>query len=123
VPGGVYNIGGGQEHRNIALIETLCGLVDRRFESDAGLAGRYPDAPPARGLASSTSIEFVRDRPGHDRRYAIDFTRASADIGYAPTVSLEAGLERTLKWYLAGRQWWLPLLGDDFRAWIDRQYG
>ena len=121
--GGVYNIGGGQEHRNIDLVRGLCRVVDQLFEQHPGLAEKYPDAPPAKGDASDSLIRFVTDRPGHDRRYAIDFSHAASEIGYAPSVALEDGLRQTLDWYLAGRDWWLPLLGEDFRGWIERQYG
>ena len=121
--GDVYNIGGGQEHRNIDLVRGLCRVVDQLFEQQPGLAAKFPDAPPAKGEVSDSLIRFVTDRPGHDRRYAIDFSHAAGRIGYAPTVSLEDGLRQTLDWYLAGRDWWLPLLGEDFRGWIERQYG
>jgi dTDP-glucose 4,6-dehydratase len=104
-------------------VEGLCRVVDSLFESHPELGSRYPDAPPAQGEASKSLIRFVTDRPGHDRRYAIDYSHASNSIGYTPTVSLEDGLRRTLDWYLAGRDWWLPLLDAEFRGWIEQQYG
>ncbi len=123
VAGGVYNIGGGRECRNITLVETLCGLVDGAFEKDESLATRFPDAAPAKGASSTTLIEYVTDRPGHDRRYAIDCTRAREALGYEPAVALEDGLADTLTWYLTNRDWWMPLLGEEFRRWIEAQYG
>jgi dTDP-glucose 4,6-dehydratase len=121
--GGVYNIGGGQEHRNLELVHGLCDVTDRLFAADGALASRYPDSPPATGEASSSLIEFVTDRPGHDRRYAIDYSLAASELGYSPSVSLAEGLRQTLDWYLARPDWWMPLLDDEFRDWMRRQYG
>jgi dTDP-glucose 4,6-dehydratase len=122
-PGAVYNLGGGAAQRNVELVELICNLVDRAFESETALRGSYPRAPPACGQAASSLIRFVADRPGHDRRYVIDYTRAADALEYAPVVSLADGLEQTVAWYLSRNDWWLPLLDADFRAWIDRQYG
>jgi dTDP-glucose 4,6-dehydratase len=122
-PGVVYNLGGGAERRNVELVELICALVDRAFEAGTAPTASYPGAPQARGEAAASLIRFVVDRPGHDRRYAIDFTQAADGLGYAPSVSLAQGLEETVAWYLATTDWWLPLLDTDFRAWVARQYG
>ena len=90
-----YNIGGENEARNIDLVRSICGHMDRL----------RPDAAPHDRL-----ITFVADRPGHDRRYAIDPTRIRTELGWRPSVTVEEGLRRTVEWYLANADWWQPLL-------------
>ncbi|MDD3608625.1 MAG: dTDP-glucose 4,6-dehydratase [Halothiobacillaceae bacterium] len=108
--GETYNIGGHNEWANIDIIRLLCAQLDAAFAAQPQLAARYPDAPPARGGRSEELIRFVTDRPGHDRRYAIDARKARDEIGYLPAVDFEQGLQRTLAWYLDRRDWWEPLL-------------
>ncbi|KLE34218.1 dTDP-glucose 4,6-dehydratase [Aurantiacibacter luteus] len=110
VTGETYNIGGGAELPNMAVIDTICAEVDRAFAEDAGLATRFPDAPAAKGEATATLKAFVEDRKGHDRRYAIDETKAREELGYAPMHIFEDGLRQTLSWYLANEDWWHTLL-------------
>jgi dTDP-glucose 4,6-dehydratase len=109
-PGEVYNIGGGRELPNIAVIEEICRGVDAAFARDPSLAKRFPDAPAARGSASETLKSYVEDRKGHDRRYAIDESKARGDLGYAPARDFAEGFATTLAWYLAREDWWRPLL-------------
>jgi dTDP-glucose 4,6-dehydratase len=109
-PGETYNIGGGAELPNLEVIAAICREVDRAFEEIDGLAERYPDAPAAKGGATTSLKTFVTDRAGHDRRYAIDETKARAELGYAPAHGFDAGLRQTLRWYLANEDWWRPLL-------------
>jgi len=109
-PGETYNIGGGEELPNMAVIDRICAEVDRAFAEIEGLAQRYPDAPAAKGRATSELKTFVEDRKGHDRRYAIDETRARAELGYVPQHDFENGLRSTLRWYLDNEDWWRPLL-------------
>jgi dTDP-glucose 4,6-dehydratase len=90
-----YNIGGENEVTNIDLVRMICRLLD---------AAR-PEGGPHERL-----ITFVTDRPGHDRRYAIDSTRIREELGWRPSVTLEQGLERTVQWYLNNEDWWRPLL-------------
>jgi dTDP-glucose 4,6-dehydratase len=93
-PGRTYNIGGGNEARNIDLVRMICRLLDAR---------RPAGAPHDR------LIDFVADRPGHDLRYAIDATRITEELGWRPSVTLEEGLARTVDWYLANEDWWRAL--------------
>ena len=109
-PGEVYNIGGGQELPNLTVIEEICAAVDAAFAADPTLAERYPQAPAARGRESSDLKTYVTDRKGHDRRYAIDETKARAMLGYAPARDFRQGFAETLAWYLANETWWRPLL-------------
>jgi dTDP-glucose 4,6-dehydratase len=90
-----YNIGGGNEARNIDLVRRICALMD----------ARHPEGAPHDRL-----ITFVADRPGHDARYAIDPTRIATELGWRPSVTLDEGLARTVDWYLANEAWWRPLL-------------
>jgi len=115
--GEVYNIGGGQELPNMAVIEEICRTVDGAFAADPTLADRFPDAPAARGRSSVELKSFVTDRKGHDRRYAIDETKARTDLGYSPARDFPQGFSETLRWYLAREDWWRPLLE---RAEFDR---
>lgn len=110
VPGEVYNIGGGQELPNMAVIDEICAVVDAAFAADPALAGRFPEAPAATGIPSATLKTFVEDRKGHDRRYAIDERKSRAELGYAPRFAFAQGFAETLDWYLANEAWWQPLL-------------
>ena len=109
-PGETYNIGGGQELPNLTVIEEICTAVDNAFAADPSLATRFPDAPAAQGRPSAELKTFVTDRKGHDRRYAIDETKARSELGYAPARDFPQGFAETLAWFLAREDWWLPLL-------------
>ncbi|MDP5307124.1 dTDP-glucose 4,6-dehydratase [Paracoccus spongiarum] len=93
-----YNIGGENEARNIDLVRTICAHMDEM----------HPE-----GAAHERLITFVTDRPGHDRRYAIDPQRIRDELGWRPSVTVEEGLRRTVAWYLAHRDWWQPLLSRE----------
>lgn len=93
--GRTYNIGGENERTNIELVQTICGILDKK-------------RPKAKSYAEQ--IAFVADRPGHDLRYAIDPTRIRTELGWRPSVTVEEGLERTVQWYLDNEAWWQPLL-------------
>ncbi|MFD2181635.1 dTDP-glucose 4,6-dehydratase [Rhodoplanes azumiensis] len=94
--GETYNVGGDAERRNIDVVTTLCAVLDDL-------------APRAKGPHRDL-ITFVRDRPGHDFRYAIDFSKLERELGWRPKESFETGLRRTVQWYLDNRAWWEPLL-------------
>ena len=114
-PGEVYNIGGGVESENLPLVQRLCELVDRAFAAAPELAKRFPGAPAAHGTASSSLISFVKDRRGHDRRYAIDCSKARREVGYQASHTLEQGLKETVDWYLVNEDWWRAVLDGSYR--------
>lgn len=120
--GEVYNIGGNNEWTNIDIVRLLCRLVDAAFAEDPGLASRFDDAPPARGEPTDSLISFVKDRPGHDRRYAIDASFSREALGYVPAESFESGIRKTLAWYLDNESWWRHVMDGSYRDWIDLQY-
>jgi dTDP-glucose 4,6-dehydratase len=91
-----YNIGGRAERTNLQVVETICDILDRRL-------------PNAGHTSYRTLISFVDDRPGHDRRYAIDASKVERELGWAPRVTFETGIERTIDWYLASDWWWRPI--------------
>jgi dTDP-glucose 4,6-dehydratase len=105
-PGEVYNIGGGEELPNMAVIDAICAAVDRAFDDNPALAARFPHAPAARGEPSASLKTYVTDRAGHDRRYAIDCDKISRELGYAPARDFAGGFAETLAWYLANEGWW-----------------
>jgi dTDP-glucose 4,6-dehydratase len=108
-PGETYNIGGNNEIKNIDLVTLICDLMDELT----------PDLPvrPARNL-----ITFVQDRPGHDRRYAIDATKIKTELGWEPQSTVETSLRQTLEWYLTHEDWWRPLLSADYQAYYQKMY-
>ena len=123
VPGRTYNLGGANERRNLETVGMLCNLVDAAFAGDPVLARRFPAAAAANGKESASLITFVPDRPGHDRRYAVDAARARRELGFDPAVAFSAGLRETLEWYLANEPWWRAIMDDErYRGWIAAQY-
>ncbi|MBP0484506.1 dTDP-glucose 4,6-dehydratase [Sagittula salina] len=94
-----YNIGGENERSNLDLVRTICTILDRLAPEQAPKGGSYADL-----------ITFVTDRPGHDARYAIDPTRIREELDWRPSVTVEEGLEKTVRWYLDNRDWWQALL-------------
>ncbi len=83
-----------------------CDAIDAAFAADPALNERFPLATAARGGSTRSLIEFVADRPGHDRRYAVDGARARRELGFTPRIALEQGLSETVAWYLANDSWW-----------------
>ena len=108
-PGETYNIGGNNEVKNIDLVHKLCKLMNE-------LASELP-VYPAQKL-----ITFVKDRPGHDRRYAIDATKIRTELGWVPAQTVEGGLRRTVEWYLKNRDWWQSLLSQEYQAYYQQVY-
>jgi dTDP-glucose 4,6-dehydratase len=120
--GEIYNIGGNSETANIHIVRALCALVDERLAARPELRQAFPASPMVSGKAAAALITHVKDRPGHDRRYAIDYRKAQRDLGYAPSRDLNRGLVETLEWYFSNRSWWQALLGRDYAAWITKNY-
>ena len=110
IPGRTYNVGGRSEKNNLEVVHHICDLADRL-------------APPlADGRSRRSLITFVKDRPGHDRRYAIDDTRISSELGWAPEESFESGLERTVRWYLEQKEWVRQVRSGEYQKWIAAHY-
>lgn len=112
--GETYAIGGGEELPNMAVIDAICDAVDTAFRNDPSLKQRFPDAPAANGIASSSLKTYVTDRLGHDRRYAIDETKAREELGYRPSFTFADGFAVTLKWYLDNEKWWQSVLDGSY---------
>jgi dTDP-glucose 4,6-dehydratase len=118
-PGEVYNIGGNSETTNIEIVRSLCGLMDERLGGNADLRRAFPDAPAGR---AADLITHVRDRLGHDRRYAVDYSKAENELGYRPGRNLAEGLAMTVDWYLSNTRWWQALFGRDYAHWLEKNY-
>ena len=115
VVGEGYNVGGRNEWRNIDIVRHLCGILDRRFASDATLAARFPQCPAASGQSVESLITYVTDRLGHDWRYAIDASKIERELGFKPKETFESGIERTVDWYLTHESWWRDVLSGAYR--------
>jgi dTDP-glucose 4,6-dehydratase len=120
--GEVYNIGGNSETTNIEIVRTLCALVDACMSERSDLRAEFPASPAVQGGYAADLITHVRDRPGHDRRYAINYGKAQQEFQYGPARDLTQGLRSTLEWYIANKSWWQALMGRDFSAWVQKNY-
>jgi len=121
--GETYNIGGNNECANIDIVGRICRAIDRAFSECPDLVSKFPEAPAARGIATDSLVTFVRDRPGHDWRYAIDATRATQELGYAPVESFETGLAKTVAWMLDNSPWWRAVMDGSYQDWLATNYG
>jgi dTDP-glucose 4,6-dehydratase len=108
--GETYNIGGNNEKQNIEIVRAICDLLDET-------AGLLPSEEPRRSL-----IRFVKDRPGHDRRYAIDATKIRDELGWEPSVTFEEGIRRTVDWYLEHREWVKSVVDGSYREYYEKMY-
>jgi dTDP-glucose 4,6-dehydratase len=120
--GETYNLGGNCELANIDVVRRLCELVNQAFLTDPSLKKRFPHAPPAEGRRCEELTCFVADRPGHDRRYAVNASRAQNDLGFSPKETFDSGLRRTVDWYLANEPWWRAIQDGTYRDWMAVQY-
>ena len=121
-PGEVYNVGGKNEWTNIDIVRQVCGLIDEAVEADAALASRFPSCPASRGLRAVSLIQFVADRPGHDRRYAIDPSKIENELGFMPSETFQTGIRRTVQWFLANESWWRGVMDGSYRQWLATHY-
>ena len=109
-PGEVYNIGGWNEKTNLAIVHTICDLLDEL-------------QPRADGHSYRTQITHVPDRPGHDRRYAIDARKIERELGWRPAETFDTGIRKTVGWYLANAGWVQNVQSGAYRDWVATQYG
>ena len=107
--GDTYNIGGFNEWRNIDLVKLLCRLMDEKLGNAPG--------------TSDSLITYVRDRPGHDRRYAIDASKINQELGWKPSVTFEEGLSLTIDWFLSNGDWLKSVTSGEYQGYYDKQYG
>ena len=110
-----YNIGGNNERTNIDVVCRLCDVVNEKFTTSPDLAKRFPDSPCAQNRDAKTLITYVRDRPGHDVRYAVDTTKIDSQLGYVPLTNFEQGLRLTVDWYLDNEGWWQSILNGSYK--------
>ncbi|HSW17099.1 MAG TPA: dTDP-glucose 4,6-dehydratase [Ramlibacter sp.] len=107
--GETYNVGGWNEKPNIEIVRTICSLLDEI-------------RPRADGASYAQQIAYVKDRPGHDRRYAIDARKLEQELGWKPAETFETGIRKTVQWYLANPQWVSRVQSGAYRAWVERHY-
>lgn len=117
-----YNIGGINEWTNIDIVNLVCDLVDQCLAEDKNLQTQFPNAPVCHGKKARELITYVKDRPGHDRRYAIDPGKSNNEIGYQPEESFETGIKKTVRWYLNNEPWWRSVMSGEYQDWIKKQY-
>jgi dTDP-glucose 4,6-dehydratase len=108
-PGAVYNIGGNNEWKNIDIVNLICDLLDGKLGRSQGMNRRL--------------ITFVKDRPGHDRRYAMDASMIKGELGWEPSYTFERGLAETIDWYLANQEWVAEVTSGAYREYYETQYG
>ena len=109
LPGETYNIGGRSEQRNLEVVRTICAVLDEL-------------SPDSRFKPHEDLIRFVKDRPGHDRRYAIDPKKIEQELGWRPQETFESGIRKTVSWYLSNQPWVRDVTSGSYRDWIDAQY-
>lgn len=109
-PGETYNIGGNSERANLEVVRLICSILDEK-------------APRADGEPRSSLITFVKDRPGHDRRYAMNAAKIEKELGFSPRFSFEEGLALTIAWYLNNQEWTKSVSGKEHEKWMSAQYG
>lgn len=107
-PGETYNIGGNNEWKNIDLVRLLCQIMDKKMNKPPGTAERL--------------ITFVKDRPGHDLRYAIDSSKLKSELGWGPSIDFPSGLAKTVDWYFANKEWLNHVTSGAYRQYYDRMY-
>ncbi|MFM8797707.1 MAG: dTDP-glucose 4,6-dehydratase, partial [Fluviibacter sp.] len=107
--GETYNVGGWNEKANLDVVNTLCAILDEL-------------KPRADGQSYATQITFVQDRPGHDRRYAIDARKLEKELGWKPQETFETGIRKTVQWYLDNQEWVNHVTSGEYRSWVEAHY-
>ena len=107
--GETYNVGGWNEKANLDVVKTLCTMLDEL-------------KPKSDGTKYESQITYVKDRPGHDRRYAIDATKLERELGWKPKETFETGIRKTVEWYLANETWVNHVVSGDYKSWVEKQY-
>jgi dTDP-glucose 4,6-dehydratase len=107
--GETYNIGGWNEKANIDVVKTICQILDEL-------------KPRADGKTYAEQITFVKDRPGHDRRYAIDASKVERELGWRPAETFNTGIKKTVQWYLNNSAWVEGVVSGSYRDWLQKQY-
>ena len=108
-PGETYNIGGKNEHTNIDVVRVICGILDEL-------------RPASNRKKYESLITYVVDRPGHDRRYAIDATKSNDELGWKPEETFESGIRKTVRWYLDNPDWVQGVVSGEYRKWVEKNY-
>jgi dTDP-glucose 4,6-dehydratase len=109
VVGETYNVGGWNEKTNLEVVHAICGLLDEM-------------SPRQDGMSYREQVTFVKDRPGHDRRYAIDASKIERELGWKPAETFETGIRKTVRWYLDNQDWVKNVTSGAYREWVDKQY-
>jgi len=107
--GETYNVGGWNEKTNLEVVHTLCAILDEL-------------QPRADGLSYATQMTFVKDRPGHDQRYAIDAGKLERELGWKPAETFDTGIRKTVRWYLDNQDWVRNITTGSYRNWVEKQY-
>jgi dTDP-glucose 4,6-dehydratase len=107
--GETYNVGGWNEKTNLEVVNTICSILDKL-------------RPKSDGSSYASQIRYVKDRPGHDRRYAIDATKLERELGWKPAETFETGIRKTVQWYLDNKEWIEGVLSGSYRDWLKKQY-
>ena len=108
--GETYNIGGWNEMTNLKVVQTLCSILDKL-------------TPRSDGKSYSSQITYVTDRPGHDRRYAIDASKIERELGWRPAETFESGIRKTVEWYISNQDWVENVTSGVYKDWVNKQYG
>jgi dTDP-glucose 4,6-dehydratase len=107
--GETYNVGGWNEKPNLDVVNTICNILDEL-------------RPKSDGSSYASQITYVKDRPGHDRRYAIDATKLERELGWKPAETFDTGIRKTVQWYLDNQEWTDGVLSGSYRDWLKKQY-
>ena len=108
--GETYNIGGWNEMTNLKVVQTLCSILDKL-------------TPRSDGKSYSSQMTYVTDRPGHDRRYAIDASKIEREFGWRPAETFESGIRKTVEWYISNQDWVENVTSGVYKDWVNKQYG